>query len=213
MGNKHLKGINERILEIRKTFNLSQLQLAELLETTQSNLSRIEKGLQPISSVYISLLETKLNVNKKWLIQGQKPIFNEKIDLENLFIPVIKEIPEGPWKEWIDSTIMSFADNYVAVPQELKGKKCIGIQVDDESMEPLLHIGEILVIDLHKKFRDGLAVIRQKQGHKIRNVSSKSKRKYYLCPLNSKYKVEEITADNNTHFYIPVKVISVKDIS
>ncbi|MFC1692638.1 XRE family transcriptional regulator [Candidatus Latescibacterota bacterium] len=204
--------INKRIPKLRSALNLTQLQLAKLLGTTQSNLSKIEKGEHALGSVYLSLLETKLNVNMKWLLHGKKPIFLEKTDQKVFLIPIISDIPAGPWGEWIDSYIQEISDSYVAIPQDLRGKRLIAIRIDDDSMEPLLHKSEILIIDLHKKIRDGLAVVRHHWGHKIRNVYKKSRRKYYLYPQNSKYKVEEITADNDTHFYVPVKVISVRDV-
>ena len=205
-------GVNKRLMELRNNFNFTQVQFAELLGTTQSNLSRIEKGLQPISAVYLSLLETKLNVNMKWLLHGKKPIFLEKKDHKVLFIPIISDIPAGPWREWIDSSTLEIGDSYVAMPQDLREKHLIAIRVDDDSMEPLLYKGEILIIDLHKKFRNGLAVVRHHWGHKIRNVFIKSKKEYYLCPQNSKYKDEELIVDNYTRLYVPIKVITIRDI-
>ena len=106
---------------------------------------------------------------------------------------------------------MGAAESWISV-DGIKGENLFAIKVKGDSMEPVLFDGDILVINPYKVFRHGLAVVRHHWGFKIRNVFKKSDRKYYLCPQNSKYAAEEITADNETRVYIPVKVISMRDI-
>ena len=203
---------NQRFNKIFDSCGLTQKAFGEILGRSHNQISTLINGKSKITSDVIQLLKYKFNVNPKFITDGSIPMFLEKKKTQIPSIPIANTIPEGPWKEWIDSSIIDNTDSFIVMPQDLKGKHFFAIRVDDDSMEPLLHKGETLIIDLHKKFRDGLMVVRHHRGHTIRNVYKKSKRKYYLCPLNSKYNVEEITADNNTHFYIPVKVISVRDV-
>lgn len=60
----------------------------------------------------IKLLELKLNINPRWLINGELPIHLENPEWETGYIPIIADIPAGHWKEWIDTYI---AWNYGAI--------------------------------------------------------------------------------------------------
>jgi len=216
-----LEGVNERLFEVRKKLNLTQSQLAEILGTTHSNISHLESGKHLLSQVYLAPLELKLNVNMRYILHGEKPIFHKKKEENKQFIPVIADIPAGPWQQWIDSYAAGAGDDYVAA-SNVKGSNLFAIRVIGDSMEPLLFEGDILVIDPHKEFTHGLAVVRHNWEYKIRDVEERkarigyvhrrSERKYYLCPQNKKYDAEEITADNETRIYVPVKVISMRDI-
>ncbi|MFC1551726.1 helix-turn-helix transcriptional regulator [Candidatus Latescibacterota bacterium] len=204
--------INIRFYKIFKSTGLTQKIFGELVGLSQNQVSNIISGNRRITPMLAELLKTKLKINPKWLIENKNPMYIEKPTPEILIIPLFNNIPEGHWREWIDSSKMHMADSWITLPEELKGENYIALRVEDDSMEPLLHMGELFIIDLNKKNRDGLLVVRHHWGHKIRIVYKKSSRKYNLYPLKSKYKVEEITADKNTYFYVPVKVISVRDL-
>ena len=79
-------------------------------------------------------------------------------------------------------------------------------------MEPTLRNGDILIIDPHKNFQGGIAVVRYREGYKIRNVRKTERNTYFLCPQNPAYKDEEIMQEEDTRLYVPVKVISMRDI-
>jgi transcriptional regulator with XRE-family HTH domain len=67
--------IRERILELRKTLKLKQLEFAERLGIKQSNLSNIETGYSGISDANIRLICITFNVNEAWLRSGEGPVF------------------------------------------------------------------------------------------------------------------------------------------
>lgn len=178
-----LKGVNERLFEVRKKLKLTQSQMADILGTTHSNISHLESGKHLLSSLYLAPLELKLNVNSRYIFHGEEPMFLEKPESKFSLIPIIADIPAGDWREWFDSYAAGAGDDYIAAP-EVKGDNLFAIRVIGDSMEPLLFEGDILVIDPHKEYRHGLVVVRHHWGYKIRNVYRKSKLKYYLCPQN-----------------------------
>ena len=79
-------------------------------------------------------------------------------------------------------------------------------------MEPALSEGDILIIDPHIEFRSGMGVVRHHWGYKIRNVHPRGKGRYLLTPVNPAYKPEEIEAGEETRLYVPIKIVSMKDV-
>jgi len=80
--------MNKRIKKIRLTLNLCQKDFAQLLETSQSNISKYERGeMKPTLDFLINLNE-KLNVNLNWVLIGKGHIFiqNEEtgIDIDKI---------------------------------------------------------------------------------------------------------------------------------
>ena len=196
---------------IFKQSGLSQAGFGKVLGKSQGLISDILNNRSNISGDMIQLLGYKMNVNLDYLLHGKQPMYRFKRPKETFHVPIIADIPAGPWQYWIDSYAAGAGDDYVAAP-DVKGKNLFAVRVDGDSMEPVLFEGDILVIDPHKEYRHGLAVVRHHWGYKIRNVYKQNERRYYLCPQNSTYESEEITADNETRIYVPVKVISMRDI-
>ena len=59
--------ISERLLDIRKDAELNQEEIAEILETTQSNYSRWEKGTELIPLKKLNLLCNYFNVSMDYV--------------------------------------------------------------------------------------------------------------------------------------------------
>jgi len=83
-----INNMNKRIKKIRLTLNLCQKDFAQLLETSQSNISKYERGeMKPALDFLINLNE-KLNVNLNWVLIGKGHIFiqNEEtgIDIDKI---------------------------------------------------------------------------------------------------------------------------------
>jgi len=207
--------IRQRFFMIFKSLHITQTEFGKKLGKSQNLISAILNNKRAVSGDMIQLLRYKFNVNPDYLLYGRSPMFIEKMEL-NRRIPILGDIPAGEWKHWIDAYSANAGDDYVSAP-ELKGSYLFAVRVEGDSMEPLLYKGDIIVIDPDKQFSHGIAVVRHNWGYKIRNVKirnvfMKSEQKLYLCPQNSKYDPEEITADNDTRVYVPIKVISLKDI-
>jgi len=215
-----LSPIKQRFYMVFKSTGLSQSEFGKVLGKSQNLISSILNNKRSISGDMIQLLWFKFRVNPEFILHGQRPMFIEKFDI-NRRIPIIADIPAGDWREWFDSYAAVAGDDYIAAP-EVKGDNLFAIRVIGDSMEPLLFEGDILVIDPHKEFMHGLAVVRHNWEYKIRDVErrnakigylhQRSERKYHLCPQNKKYPAEEITSGNETKIYVPVKVISLRDI-
>lgn len=61
------KIIGKRIFDLRKKFNLSQNDLAKLLNTSHSTISAYENGKTLILTVFAYSIATKFNVSLDWL--------------------------------------------------------------------------------------------------------------------------------------------------
>ncbi len=61
------KIIGKRIFDLRKKFNLSQNDLAKLLNTSHSTISAYENGKTLILTVFAYSIATKFNISLDWL--------------------------------------------------------------------------------------------------------------------------------------------------
>jgi len=205
-----LSPIKQRFYMIFKSSGLNQTEFATLLGKSQGQISLILSNRSNVSPDMIQLLRYKLNVNPDFLLKGSTPMFLKK-DIDDLLIPVIADIPAGPWEDWIDSYAPGAGDDFIVCP-DVHGKNLFAVRVKGDSMKPELAEGDILVIDPYKKFESGIAVIRHHWGYRIRNVKKITRDRWFLWPLNPAHDSLEITPDNDTRLYVPVKVISMRDI-
>ena len=206
-----MKTIGGRLLHIRKKMGFSQEKLASLIGTGRSNISRIEKGKNPPNKANIKLLEEIFGINPDWLLYGEEPMFLEKKALDTILIPVVAYIPAGHWTTWIDSFDIDKGDSYVSLPN-LKNENYFGVYVREDSMEPVLYCGDILILDPNKEFKKGIAIVRHDQKYFIRIIRKLNNQKYLLMAQNPSYDDIEIKSDVFTKFFVPVKVISMRDI-
>lgn len=204
--------IGQRLRSIRKRLGYSQKSISKLIGTSQSNYSKMERGVFPPNNAHMMLLKENLNINPEWIFKGLPPSLIEKPIFEHFLIPVISEIPSGSWENWIDHLKPGSQIDYIFHPEFIKIEKFFAVSVDDNSMKPLLLKGDILIIDPRKEYRSGIAIVNKKQGYKICYVRKLSNHKYLLIPHNPEFSEEEITVDENIRFYVPVKVISLKDV-
>lgn len=75
-----------------------------------------------------------------------------------------------------------------------------------------MYEGDILIIDPHKKFTHGIGVVHHKEGFNIKRVIDHGVGRYTLCPQNPSHKEKNIVAENDTRIYVPIKIISMRDI-
>ena len=69
--------MNERLIEIRKSLNLSQKEFAEKIGLKQGSLSDLETGRAKIIDRVIFLICSKYHVNEKWFRTGIGNMFLE----------------------------------------------------------------------------------------------------------------------------------------
>lgn len=68
--------MNERIKEIRKKEGLSQQKFADKLGIARGNIAAYEVGKNAPSDAVISLICSKFNVNKDWLLTGKGDMYD-----------------------------------------------------------------------------------------------------------------------------------------
>lgn len=203
-----------RIRGVRKILKLSQKELADSLGTGYSNISRIERDEYAIGKAYLELLREKFNVNPDWILNGEEPIFiPQEVHPENILpqrVPIISRIPEGSWEDWIRGYKAWYVREYIEYPN-MPGRDLFAVGVKDNSMEPRLHEDDMLIIDPHQKFDSGIAVVQHRGRYYVRVVRELDNM-YLLVPFDPAYKEEIIVPDDYTRLYVPVKVISMRDI-
>ena len=68
-------GANNRVKELRKMLNLSQESFGENLGIQKASISRIEKGVNGLTTQLAKLINKTYNVNYLWLTEGKGEMF------------------------------------------------------------------------------------------------------------------------------------------
>jgi Predicted transcriptional regulator len=68
--------MNSRIKEIRKKEKLSQQKFADELGIARGNIAAYEVGKNSPSDAVISLICTKFNINREWILNGNGDMYN-----------------------------------------------------------------------------------------------------------------------------------------
>jgi len=210
----HIPDINQRFGQLFKRSCLSQAEFGALLGLSQNQVSAILLGRSGVTPMLIRLLELYMNINPRWLTHGELPMNKDNPEWSVEDVPVLGDIPAGEWKFWIDSYITGSGITYVSCPG-LKGDNLFAIRVQGDSMSPMINAQDYLIINPHKEFSKGLAVVRHDYGedlaYKIRMVRKHGKQ-YILTPVNPQYDELTITPNQGTRLYVPIKVISMRDL-
>ncbi|WP_455030557.1 helix-turn-helix domain-containing protein [Oribacterium sp.] len=69
--------IKDRIKELRKAKGLTQLEFADKLKISRSNIASYETGKNELSSAVISLICKTFSVSEVWLRTGEGEMFSE----------------------------------------------------------------------------------------------------------------------------------------
>ena len=74
-------GSSERLKALRKALGMTQIEFAEIINSSNGHVSDMEKGRKNITDSTMDLLELKKNVNTEWLRTGER----------EMFLPVLEE--------------------------------------------------------------------------------------------------------------------------
>ena len=66
-----------RFIKFREKLQLSQTEIAKILETKQPNISKIEKGERPLTFTMLRILRKKYSLNINWYISGEGTMLNQ----------------------------------------------------------------------------------------------------------------------------------------
>ncbi len=99
--------MNERIKDIRKKEGLSQQKFADKLGIARGNIAAYEVGKNAPSDAVISLICSKFNVNKDWLLIGKGDMYDVP---EDETAAVVSELLEesNPFYDIIISIMKSY---------------------------------------------------------------------------------------------------------
>jgi SOS-response transcriptional repressor LexA len=208
---------NSRLAFYIKLAGLNQAAVADILGITPSTVSQIISGRSGISNQILRALELELGLNPEFIRTGKgKPTLLEedrqpRQPLKLARIPILKEIPAGKWQNWIHAIQTDLIDGFIDMP-EIPGKELFAVRVNDDSMIPRISEGELVIIDPYKVMKE-LAVVRRPQGHIIRGIQRMGNEYLFkLYALNPEYDIEEVAPDEENVLYVPVKVVSMRDV-
>lgn len=99
--------MNERIKDIRKKEGLSQQKFADKLGIARGNIAAYEVGKNAPSDAVISLICSKFNVNKEWLLTGKGDMYDMP---EDEIAAVVSDLLEesNPFYDIIISIMKSY---------------------------------------------------------------------------------------------------------
>ena len=92
------KDIGKRIQEKRKSLNITQEKLSEIIDVSPSYISEIERGTSICSLVVLVNIAETLDLNLDTLVTG----INEK-NIDSSFSEILKDIPKKNQKLYIDA--------------------------------------------------------------------------------------------------------------
>ncbi len=145
----NLKGfIHERLKIIRKTLGLSQSEFAKQLGKTLKTIQRWESGQYNIPESALRLISRTFNISLKWLTEGEGEMFLPKESVEDLVALPVIYIPgkslQGAFRELINI----YTSGYEFIQKsKLPNIKAKAFKVGEDSMEPTIHKGEMVIID------------------------------------------------------------------
>ena len=86
-----MSDLAERLKEIRRTKNLTQQELGQILGVTKQAVANVESGHNKPSIEFISKLIENLNINSNWFLIGQGEMFNAS-EFEDVKNEVLEEV-------------------------------------------------------------------------------------------------------------------------
>lgn len=101
--------MNERIIELRKSLNLSQTDFGKQIGISKSSISDIEIGRISISERTIISICSKFNVNEEWLKSGNGNMFLEYDKKHDEFFSVFQNLKE-PLQDFLIRTARDLLD-------------------------------------------------------------------------------------------------------
>ncbi|MDD3012642.1 MAG: helix-turn-helix transcriptional regulator [Candidatus Gastranaerophilales bacterium] len=172
-----MDGIGYKIKKVRKALELSQIDMAKELSTTERTLRDYEKERFGVGYDFLIKLVERYNVNPNWLFKNEWPMFLEE-DKET----GIKKIPSEKKENLIyipkfevkaaagaGACVETEALEYLVAFDQSTLRKILGyisksiyaITASGDSMLPFINDGDLLLVDHSKTMpQDGVYVLR-----------------------------------------------------
>lgn len=115
--------MNQRLLEIRKFFNLTQEELAERIGLTRSAIANMESGSRNIMERTVLDICREFGISKNWLLTGEEPMIEFKTEDEKMFSELggVMSAANSEKKNLI-SAILSMSEDEVQTLKKLLNK-------------------------------------------------------------------------------------------
>ncbi len=121
------KIVGNRVSELRKNNNMTQFQLAELLNLSESSIQKIEQGVNRITIDNVSLIANKFNVTYDWLLGASETNAKNKLQIIDSIADVMSLNANARTIE-INNTYY----NYLRSVTELMGMKLTSTALSSE---------------------------------------------------------------------------------
>lgn len=217
--------LHERVVFALKNSRMKQADLVRCInrgyadkdKISQAAISKIMTGKSQTMKVDTAIrLANCLNVDFNWLSNGvgemtKEPITSNIDGNSETNLPARRRIPIVSWVHAGSADFADFADEYVD-DDECIVQEVFGLRVKGDSMEPLFHDGDLIIIDPTAEPRPGDFVIARliDEGQttfkklRIKGMNKEGQAVMELIPLNPDY---ETYNSEITRFQIIGKVI------
>jgi len=146
--------VGERIKQLREILGLTQTEFASRIGLSYKMLGLYERGKYEPSEKVLKLISSTFGVSYEWLKEGKGEMWDRKVLVKELKdkteetlesftqIPVVR-------RSWTGFTMEVAGWGLVSKETILKGGQ-LAVQVKDDSMEPSLRNGDLVVFKLYK---------------------------------------------------------------
>jgi len=110
---KNIPFANKQFYKFIEMKKLTQAKIASITGVSRSNISHIINGRINISEHFLISLMKEYNLNPEWIRYGAEPMI---LPNKGEGIPVVADIPAGPWKHWINLYSPGKSDEYINFP-------------------------------------------------------------------------------------------------
>ena len=193
-------GIGDRIRALRTNANMTQIELANKLNISNSTLSQYESGARTPSDDMKLKIAALFQVSTDYLLSGTANTVNTKT--KGVQIPVLGEVRAGYPMEAVENII-----DYEEIDEEMARRgEFFALRIKGDSMEPRFVEGDVVIVRKQETADSGDIVVALVNGDSA--TIKKLKRHQNgitLVPSNSAY--EPMYYSNEEIMELPVNIL------
>lgn len=73
--------MKERLKEIRESFNMTQIEFAEKIGVSRTQITQLESGERKVfKPILINAICREFNINRNWFLNGEGKMFNDPLE-------------------------------------------------------------------------------------------------------------------------------------
>jgi len=171
---------NERLKKVREDYGLTQTAFGEQIGLKGTQVRDLESGKVKIDALISKILYHEFYVNPLWLIEGKGNMYvapkAPQQDSDFTYIPLYDiRAAAGPGalveKEEVKD-FLAFKQDWIRGVLRVNPQDLRLIYVDGDSMEPTLHHGDLILVNVgnHAVVRDGIYVVRFGQAVMVKRL-------------------------------------------